>query len=538
MPDTVTSNYNLVKPEVGGSSATWGTKWNQNADTVDGQLKSNADAAAAAQTTANAALPKSGGTMTGYITLNGDPSSALHAATKQYADTMLPKAGGTMTGFITLHAAPSSNMHPATKAYVDQAVASGGGSVAGVASITTTNGGVETGSVSLTAAKIGAAETTHTHPLSSLTQSGATVGSVAAWNGIAWVAASLPASVSSISTSGTGGILNETGPVTLTAAKVGAAAAIHTHALSNITQSAATNGQVATWSTASNAWLPQNAVNGITTSGTGGVTGETGTITLTAAKIGAAAASHTHALSSLTQSSATDGQFISWDGATSQWKAVANPATNKTTLQNTLASPTFSGTVTGGAFSTTGTVTGNKLVANPSSGTISATIKSGTNIEFDANGPYFTGTKTSTNSSAGVAFGPSNGYLFAYQGDRQVVLYDGATALWSTNTAVSDARLKDNVTDNTDGLSKVLSLRVVDFEWKPDCVVADGGKRHTGFIAQEIAPIIPDAANEITGPDGQTTWNVNAEKIVPHLVKAIQDLSSEVASLKSRIEGA
>lgn len=37
---------------------------------------------------ANAALPKSGGTMTGAITLNGDPTSNLHAASKQYVDAL------------------------------------------------------------------------------------------------------------------------------------------------------------------------------------------------------------------------------------------------------------------------------------------------------------------------------------------------------------------------------------------------------------------------------------------------------------------
>ena len=37
---------------------------------------------------ANAALPKAGGTMTGYITLHADPGSALQAATKQYVDTV------------------------------------------------------------------------------------------------------------------------------------------------------------------------------------------------------------------------------------------------------------------------------------------------------------------------------------------------------------------------------------------------------------------------------------------------------------------
>ena len=38
---------------------------------------------------------------------------------KSKADAALPKSGGTMTGFITLHAAPTANMHPATKKYVD-----------------------------------------------------------------------------------------------------------------------------------------------------------------------------------------------------------------------------------------------------------------------------------------------------------------------------------------------------------------------------------------------------------------------------------
>lgn len=40
-----------------------------------------------AKTTANAALPKSGGTMTGNLVLKGDPTSNLMAATKQYVDS-------------------------------------------------------------------------------------------------------------------------------------------------------------------------------------------------------------------------------------------------------------------------------------------------------------------------------------------------------------------------------------------------------------------------------------------------------------------
>lgn len=70
-----------------------------------------------------ASLLKSGGTMTGDLTLRGDPTSKLHAATKQYVDNKaLLKSGGTMTGNLTLKGDPTSNLHAATKQYVDNTV--------------------------------------------------------------------------------------------------------------------------------------------------------------------------------------------------------------------------------------------------------------------------------------------------------------------------------------------------------------------------------------------------------------------------------
>lgn len=78
-------------------------------------------------------LDKSGGTMTGKLTLDGAPTSNLHAATKKYVDDNIPnvsgkldKSGGTMTGKLTLDGDPTSNLHAATKKYVDDSVSSGG----------------------------------------------------------------------------------------------------------------------------------------------------------------------------------------------------------------------------------------------------------------------------------------------------------------------------------------------------------------------------------------------------------------------------
>lgn len=62
MADTYTTYYNLTKPQIGGDPDTWGTLLNANFDTIDSTMHS-------ISTVANAALPTTGGTLTGALTL-------------------------------------------------------------------------------------------------------------------------------------------------------------------------------------------------------------------------------------------------------------------------------------------------------------------------------------------------------------------------------------------------------------------------------------------------------------------------------------
>jgi hypothetical protein len=101
---------------------------NAEFDAINAKATSAQNIAITAQNTANAALPLAGGTMVGDLTLNGEPTDDLHAATKHYVDShsgggFVPLSGGTMTGALVLSGDPSDNLGAATKQYVDAIVA-------------------------------------------------------------------------------------------------------------------------------------------------------------------------------------------------------------------------------------------------------------------------------------------------------------------------------------------------------------------------------------------------------------------------------
>ena len=111
----------------------------------------------------------------------------------------------------------------------------------------------------------------------------------------------------------------------------------------------------------------------------------------------------------------------------------------------------------------------------------------------------------------------------------------------------SDYRLKENVSSIQNALSKINSINPVEYNFKDD----NSKTIVSGFLAHELQNIIPqavigtkDAVEQVTEYDESGTPIVK-EKIIPQMVdysaiipiltKAIQELSEEVASLKSKL---
>lgn len=153
---------------------------------------------------------------------------------------------------------------------------------------------------------------------------------------------------------------------------------------------------------------------------------------------------------------------------------------------------------------------------------------------------FYGGLSPSSGSTGGIDlhFGPSGigtpndrKYRFAWQNDRNVVLYDEATPVWNTGTSISDEKLKDNIrSTNINSLTILNNVNVVDFEWKHSSNLYDGGLTHTGFIAQNVEDEIPDAVKEFSG-----IKLVDKEEMIPVLWKALQEALYKIDILESRI---
>jgi hypothetical protein len=102
--------------------------------------------------------------------------------------------------------------------------------------------------------------------------------------------------------------------------------------------------------------------------------------------------------------------------------------------------------------------------------------------------------------------------------------------------------LKKNIEDtNVNALAQINGVHLVGFDFKDSKKY--GSHKDIGYIAQELKEVIPECVLEVPADDDDketygtdTLYIVEDKHLIPYLVKAIQELSTEVADLKSQIE--
>jgi hypothetical protein len=95
----------------------------------------------------------------------------------------------------------------------------------------------------------------------------------------------------------------------------------------------------------------------------------------------------------------------------------------------------------------------------------------------------------------------------------------------------SDARLKRNISNTQQGLSTIMKLNPVEYEKKNTIQDSVYNRHEIGFIAQEVAKVLPSLVTE--GKDADKTLAVSYTELIPVLTKAMQEQQVQIDALKS-----
>jgi hypothetical protein len=118
----------------------------------------------------------------------------------------------------------------------------------------------------------------------------------------------------------------------------------------------------------------------------------------------------------------------------------------------------------------------------------------------------------------------NNTYSLGTSGQRWSAVWTNAGAI---NT--SDANLKTNITTSPYGLSEVMQMNPVQYNWKTN----PKEDLQIGFLAQDILKIIPEA---VVVPANGDPLGMKYTELIPVLVKAIQELQKQNFDMQKQID--
>jgi Chaperone of endosialidase len=202
----------------------------------------------------------------------------------------------------------------------------------------------------------------------------------------------------------------------------------------------------------------------------------------------------------------------------------------------------------GNTYISTGTATqyqqnnGAHIWYNAPSGTAGNTISFTQAMTLDNSGNLLVGTTATNVTSGGYNFllnsgssyqtighatgSASGGAYIAFRynnGDIGTITQSGTTAVLYNTT--SDQRLKTNIVDAPQG--NIDQIKVRSFDW-----IADGSHQEYGMVAQELLEVAPYAVSQPTNPDEM--MGVDYSKLVPMMIKEIQDLKQRILTLENK----
>ena len=194
----------------------------------------------------------------------------------------------------------------------------------------------------------------------------------------------------------------------------------------------------------------------------------------------------------------------------------------------TAASGTAGNVVSFGSAKMTLDTSGNLLLGTTNT---SASAGVGFKANYSATVPAFS-VVVNDAAGTGAAYTLYNTNAAAYR----FYVSNGGT-IFATNTtisAISDARLKENVQNLDVGLNEILALKPRKFDWKEGKGKNIKGDR--GFIAQEFETVFPNLIDEWKdeAPEGEAPYKSVRQDLIPVLVKAIQELTARVQTLETR----
>ena len=221
----------------------------------------------------------------------------------------------------------------------------------------------------------------------------------------------------------------------------------------------------------------------------------------------------------ITTNSTFDGRNVSVDG--SKLDGIASGATNVTNnnqLTNGAGYTTSVGDITNVSA-------GTNLTGGGSSGSVTLNVTASPSFTdvYVADQIFHTG-----DTNTYMQFHAADQWRVVTGGSERLEVNNSATTVAGTFNNTSDARLKENVEPLTNALSDVCKLEGVSFNW------IDSGKKSTGFIAQQVEPILPDV---VTTSEDDGMKAVNYVGMIGHLVEAIKEQQAQIDALTAKLNG-